>query len=50
MAATPSGSTPIGPAWTEVITLEGRSIGKGPAPGRDEAANAVSRVLEELLS
>ena len=33
-----------------VITLEGRSIGKGPALGRDEAADAVSRVLEELLS
>jgi hypothetical protein len=27
-----------------------RSIGKGTAPGRDEAADAVSRVLEELLA
>jgi hypothetical protein len=33
-----------------VITLEGRSIGKGPAPGREEAEEAVSGVLEELLS
>jgi hypothetical protein len=28
--------------------LEGRSIGKGTAPGRDEAADAVSQALEEL--
>jgi hypothetical protein len=32
-----------------VITLEGRSIRKGTAPGRDEAADAVSQALEELL-
>jgi hypothetical protein len=32
-----------------VITLEGRLIRKGTAPGRDEAADAVSRALEELL-
>jgi hypothetical protein len=31
-----------------VITLEGRSIRKGTAPGRDEAAGAVSKVLDEL--
>jgi hypothetical protein len=31
-----------------VITLEGRSIRKGSAPGRDEAADAVSQALEEL--
>jgi hypothetical protein len=31
-----------------VITLEGRSIRKGTAPGRDEAADAVSQALEEL--
>jgi hypothetical protein len=30
-----------------VITLEGRSIRKGTAPGRDEAADAVSQALEE---
>jgi hypothetical protein len=30
------------------ITLEGRSICKGTAPGRDEAADAVSQALEEL--
>jgi hypothetical protein len=29
-----------------VITLEGRSIRKGTAPGRDEAADAVSQALE----
>jgi hypothetical protein len=33
-----------------VITLEGRSIGNGTAPGRNQAADAVSRALEELLS
>jgi hypothetical protein len=32
-----------------VITLGGRSIRKGTAPGRDEAAGAVSKALEELL-
>jgi hypothetical protein len=32
-----------------VITLEGRLIRKGTAPGRDEAADAVSWALEELL-
>jgi hypothetical protein len=31
-----------------IITLEGRSIRKGTAPGRDEAADAVSQALEEL--
>ena len=31
-----------------VITLEGRSIRKGTAPGRDQAADAVSQALEEL--
>jgi hypothetical protein len=31
-----------------VITLEGRSIRKGTAPSRDEAADAVSQALEEL--
>ena len=31
-----------------VITLEGHSIRKGTAPGRDEAADAVSQALEEL--
>ena len=31
-----------------VITLEGRSIRKGTAPGHDEAADAVSQALEEL--
>jgi hypothetical protein len=31
-----------------VITLEGRSIHKGTAPGRDQAADAVSQALEEL--
>jgi hypothetical protein len=31
-----------------VITLEGRSIRNGTAPGRDEAADAVSQALEEL--
>ena len=32
-----------------IITLEGRSIPKGTAPGCDEAADAVSRALQELL-
>ena len=32
------------------ITLEGRSIGKGPALGVTRPADAVSRVLAELLS
>jgi hypothetical protein len=31
-----------------VITLEGHSIRKGTAPGRDEAADAVNQALEEL--
>ena len=31
-----------------VITLEARSIRKGTAPGRDEAAKAVRQALEEL--
>jgi hypothetical protein len=31
------------------ITLEGRSIGKGSAPGSDQAADAVSRALKELV-
>jgi hypothetical protein len=30
------------------ITLEGRSIRKGTAPSRDEAADAVHEALEEL--
>jgi hypothetical protein len=30
-----------------VITLEGRSMRKGTAPGRDEAADALSQALEE---
>jgi hypothetical protein len=34
--------------YRRVITLEGRSIRKGSAPGRDEAADAVSQALEEL--
>jgi hypothetical protein len=32
------------------ITLEGRSIRKGTGPGRDQAAAAVSGVLEERLA
>jgi hypothetical protein len=31
-----------------LITLEGRSVGKGLAPGRAEAAAAVSDALDEL--
>jgi hypothetical protein len=31
-----------------LITLEGRSVRKGIAPGRDEAAAAVSDALDEL--
>jgi hypothetical protein len=31
-----------------LITLEGRSVGKGVAPDRDEAADAVSDALDEL--
>jgi len=34
--------------YRSVITLEGRSIRKGSAPGRVEAADAVSQALEEL--
>jgi hypothetical protein len=30
------------------ITLEGRSIRKGTAPSRDQAADAVSQALREL--
>jgi hypothetical protein len=31
-----------------LVTLEGRTVGKGVAPGRDEAAVAVSQALDEL--
>ena len=31
-----------------LVTLEGRSVRKGVAPGRDEAADAVSGALDEL--
>jgi hypothetical protein len=31
-----------------LITLEGRSVRKGVAPNRDQAANAVSEALDEL--
>ena len=31
-----------------LITLEGRSVRKGVAPDRDEAADAVSDALDEL--
>ncbi len=31
-----------------LISLEGRSVRKGVAPGRDEAADAVSEALDEL--
>ncbi len=31
-----------------LITLEGRTVRKGVAPGRDEAADAVSKTLDEL--
>jgi hypothetical protein len=31
-----------------VITLEGGSIRQGTAPGRDQAADAVSQALEQL--
>jgi hypothetical protein len=31
-----------------LITLEGRSVHKGVAPDRDQAADAVSDALEEL--
>jgi hypothetical protein len=31
-----------------LITLEGRSVGKGVAPDRDQAADAVSDALDEL--
>jgi hypothetical protein len=30
------------------ITIEGRSVSKGVAPDREEAANAVSDALDEL--
>jgi hypothetical protein len=50
-AARPSGIDANRPGLDRwVITLEGCSIGKGTASGRDEAADAVSRALEELLS
>jgi hypothetical protein len=31
-----------------LVTLEGRSVRKGIASGRDEAADAVSQALDEL--
>jgi hypothetical protein len=31
-----------------LVTLEGRSVRKGVAAGRDEAADAVSKTLDEL--
>jgi hypothetical protein len=31
-----------------IITLDSRAVRKGTAPGRDEAAGAVSEALEEL--
>ncbi len=31
-----------------LITLEGRSVCKGVAPDRDQAADAVSKALDEL--
>jgi hypothetical protein len=31
-----------------LITLEGRSVGKGVAPDRDQAADAASDALDEL--
>jgi hypothetical protein len=31
-----------------LVTLEGRSVRKGVAPGRAEAADAVSKVLDAL--
>jgi len=34
--------------YSWLITLEGRSVRKGVAPDRDEAANAVSDALDEL--
>jgi hypothetical protein len=33
-----------------LITLEGRSVRKGVAPDRDQAADAVSEALDELPS
>lgn len=33
-------------AW--LVTLAGRSVRKGVAPGRDEAADAVSKALDAL--
>jgi hypothetical protein len=35
-------------AW--LVTLEGRSVRKGVAPGRDQAADAVSEAVDELSS
>jgi hypothetical protein len=47
MAATPSRIDANRPGlYRWVITLEGRSIRKGTAPGRDEPADAVSQALE----
>jgi hypothetical protein len=34
--------------YSWLVTLDGRSVGKGVAPGRDEAADAVSEALDEL--
>ena len=31
-----------------LVTLEGRSVRQGVAPDRDEAADAVSKALDEL--
>jgi hypothetical protein len=34
--------------YSWLITLQGRSVHKGVAPGRDEAAEAVNQALDEL--
>jgi hypothetical protein len=47
-AATPSGRRQPARPQPMGHPLEGRSIRMGTAPGRDEAADAVSRALEEL--
>jgi hypothetical protein len=48
-AATPSASTPTALACTPwLITLEGRAVRRGTAPGRDEAPQAITEVLDEL--
>jgi hypothetical protein len=49
MAATPSGSTPTGPASTGGPSpWRGRSVRKELAHGRQEAATVVSDALDEL--